>query len=84
MRETSFWALQNSRGELPQETPNNQLESAAGKFGSKKSKVAAKTGTAKRQWDILLSNGIPAGEVERFRWVLVSVEILVLAGLWGL
>lgn len=36
-------------------------------FASKKSKAAAKSGGAKRQWQIMLDNGIPASEVERFR-----------------
>lgn len=36
-------------------------------FSGKKSKAAAKQGTATTQWDILKSTGIPESEIPRFR-----------------
>ena len=37
------------------------------KFSGKKSKAAAKQGTAKRQWEILRDSGIPESEIAAFR-----------------
>ncbi len=39
-------------------------------FKGKKSKAAAKQGTAKRQWDILRDSGIPESEISEFRWTI--------------
>lgn len=39
-----------------------------GKFSGKKTKAAAKTGQAKRQWDIMLSNGVPVEDIPKFRY----------------
>lgn len=36
-------------------------------FKGKKSKAAAKQGTAKRQWEILRDSGIPEAEISEFR-----------------
>lgn len=38
-----------------------------GKFSGKKSKAAAKEGVAKRQWDIMVGNGVDAAEIPKFR-----------------
>ena len=37
-------------------------------FKGKKSKAAAKQGTAKRQWEILRDSGIPESEIAEFRY----------------
>jgi leucyl-tRNA synthetase len=39
---------------------------AEGNLGGKHAKVAAKTGKAKYQWEIMQQNGIPDGEIEKF------------------
>lgn len=38
------------------------------KFKGKKSKAAAKSGTASYQWQILEMSGIPESEIEKFRY----------------
>ncbi len=46
------------------------------KFGGKKSKAAAKTGTAVTQWGILKQSGIPEDQIPEFRYVTVRVHRL--------
>ena len=38
-----------------------------GKFSGKKTKAAAKEGVAKRQWDIMVENGVDVSEIPKFR-----------------
>lgn len=37
------------------------------KFSGKKTKAAAKEGPAKRQWDIMVANGVAIDEIPKFR-----------------
>jgi len=45
-------------------------------FKGKKSKAAAKQGTAKRQWEILRDSGIPESELSDFRWTISVLLVL--------
>ena len=45
-------------------------------FKGKKSKAAAKQGTAKRQWEILRDSGIPESEISEFRWTISLLVVL--------
>jgi len=45
-------------------------------FKGKKSKAAAKQGTAKRQWEILRDSGIPESEISEFRWTISLLLVL--------
>lgn len=53
--------------EVVQAEQEAAIKIPGGKFSGKKSKAAAKTGPAKRQWDIMLSNGVPVEEINKFR-----------------
>lgn len=58
--------IQAAEGEV--QAAAEQLPKDPGaKFSGKKSKAAAKQGTAKRQWEILRDSGIPESEIAAFR-----------------
>jgi len=52
-------------------------------FKGKKSKAAAKQGTAKRQWEILRDSGIPESEISEFRWT-ISLRLVLQATAAGM
>jgi len=51
-------------------------------FKGKKSKAAAKQGTAKRQWEILRDSGIPESEISEFRWTHLFASGLANSNCW--
>ena len=50
-----------------EEAAKQQADVDPTKFSGKKSKAAAKQGTAATQWGILAASGIPASEIPNFR-----------------
>ena len=62
--------LQAAEGEV--EAAQEQAEKDPAKFAGKKSKAAAKQGTASTQWGILQSSGIPDSEIARFRYPICT------------
>ena len=59
------------------QTPANGPASAEkdpAKFSGKKSKAAAKQGTAATQYGILRDNGIPVEEIPQFRWAALGSD----------
>ncbi len=50
-----------------EEAARQQADVDPTKFSGKKSKAAAKQGTAATQWGILAASGIPLSEIPKFR-----------------
>ena len=61
--QTSLQAAEAEVEAVAEQTPKDPGAS----FKGKKSKAAAKQGTAKRQWEILRDSGIPEAEIAEFR-----------------
>lgn len=58
------------------EAASEQKNIDPSKFVGKKSKAAAKQGSAKTQWGILRDSGIPESEIPKFRCAFVKIVVM--------
>ena len=70
-----LYVIQAAEAEVQAVAEQTPKDPGAG-FKGKKSKAAAKQGTAKRQWEILRDSGIPESEISEFRWTISVLLVL--------